>query len=91
MSGSETQLEISLLEILPLLSLLCCNGPMRKAEQAVAGVRAVPCLLLEEKRALNLMKLRGVGCMAVTPAAVPAALPATWARALPCADAYLGR
>ena len=91
MSGSETQLEMSVSEILPLLSLLCCSGTKRKAVQAAAGVRTMPCLLLKEKRTLNLTKLEGVGCSAMTPTAVPAALPATRARALPCTDAYLGQ
>lgn len=58
----------------------------RRLQQASA-----PCLSLEEERTLSLMKLQGVGCSAMTPTAVQAALPATWARALPCTDAYLGR
>lgn len=40
-----------------------------------SSARAAP--LAGGKRTLNLMKLQGVGCSAVPPTAVPAALPAT--------------
>lgn len=47
------------------------------------AVEQRPCRASGGKRTLNLMKLQGVGCSAVPPTAVPAALLATRARALP--------
>lgn len=85
MSGSETQLS-GLGDSLPSSPCPAAVEQGEKLQQASA-----PCLSLEEKRTLSLMKLQGVGRSAVTPTAAQAALPATRARALPCADAYLGR
>lgn len=56
-------------------------SPLPPAALRWSSARDAP--LAGGKRTLNLMKLRGVGCSAGPPTAVPAALPATRAPALP--------